>query len=373
MRLLDRYLLRELLFPLAYCLCGFLLLWIAGDLINRSGEFQEKKLLLVDIAEYYLVGAPSFLIIVLPMALLLALLYALTNHARHHEITAMRAAGISLGRLCAPYFAVGLILSGVLFVVNEYWAPDSDERAEQILARRTAKAAVKVNPNEVRDLGIRNARDNRLWLVGSYNTETAEMINPQVIWSQPDGSRVLKAKRASRKEGVWTFYDAELYKDAPQSNMPPIRVLVTNVLAFPAFSETPEQIKSQIKIGNSISIRKARRADLPISEIRNYLRLHPNPSAADASWLYTKLQGRLAAPWTCLVVVLMAVPFGAPSGRRNVFVGVASSIVICFAYFVLQQLCLALGTGGYVPPWVAGWFPNLAFGFTGLWLMSRVR
>ena len=44
----------------------------------------------------------------LPIALLLALLYALTNHARHNEITAMRAAGVSLWRLCVPYFVIGL-------------------------------------------------------------------------------------------------------------------------------------------------------------------------------------------------------------------------------------------------------------------------
>ena len=115
----------------------------------------------------------------------------------------------------------------------------------------------------------------------------------------------------------------------------------------------------------------ASKADIPIVEILNYLRLHPNPSQPAA--LYTKLHGRLAAPWTCLVVVLIALPFGAASGRRNVFVGVASSIVICFTFFVVQTLCLALGSGGHIPPWVAGWFPNIAFSLVGLALTARVR
>jgi lipopolysaccharide export system permease protein len=47
--------------------------------------------------------------------------------------------------------------------------------------------------------------------------------------------------------------------------------------------------------------------------------------------------------------------------------------VICFGYFVLQQLTLALGTGGYLPPWLAAWLPNLTFGLAGLLLTSRVR
>ena len=64
---------------------------------------------------------------------------------------------------------------------------------------------------------------------------------------------------------------------------------------------------------------------------------------------------------------------GAASGRRNVVAGVASSISICFVYFVVQQLALALGTGGTVPPWAAAWAPNALFGITGLILTLRVR
>jgi lipopolysaccharide export LptBFGC system permease protein LptF len=94
---------------------------------------------------------------------------------------------------------------------------------------------------------------------------------------------------------------------------------------------------------------------------------------ADASWLLTKLQGRLAAPWTCLVVVLIAIPFGAASGRRNLFVGVAGSIFICFAYFIIQQVSLALGSAGHLPAWLAAWLPNMFFGAMGLVLTARVR
>src|SRR5437899_1518665 len=102
MRLLDRYLLRELLVPLGYCLSGFLLLWVVQDLMNEMNNFQNANMRSGDVLEYYLVMMPEFLVLVLPMALLLALLYALTNHARHQEITAMRAAGISLWRICLP-------------------------------------------------------------------------------------------------------------------------------------------------------------------------------------------------------------------------------------------------------------------------------
>ncbi len=371
MRLLDRYLLRQLLVPLGYCLSGFLLLWVAQDLITELSGLQSRKLLPADIAEYYLVKAPEFLVLILPMALLLSLLYALTNHARHHEITAIRAAGVSLWRLCLPYFAVGTLASVASLALNEFFVPESADAAEQIRTRRDPTRVSSAGRNKVVNLCFTNSRDGRIWRIGIYDLRTGDMVEPVVSFPVADGSRrLLNADRAVRAKGTWTFYNAREYKEG-ELDLP---ILKTNVLRQPLFTETPDEIRSEIKISSIVgapSLRATKRADIPIAEIINYLRLHPQPVQANA--IYTKLHGRLATPWTCLVVVLIAIPFGAPSGRRNVFVGVAGSVLIFFLYFFLQQSCLALGPGGTLPAWLAGWFPNLAFGVAGACLISRVR
>src|SRR5882672_12908836 len=116
MRLLDRYLLRELLVPLGYCLSGVLVFWLAFGMLSEMGQLQDQKLRGGDILQYYLARIPEFLVVGIPIALLLALLYTLTNHARHHELTAIRAAGVSLWRLSLPYLGVGLLFSLGVFV-----------------------------------------------------------------------------------------------------------------------------------------------------------------------------------------------------------------------------------------------------------------
>jgi lipopolysaccharide export LptBFGC system permease protein LptF len=40
---------------------------------------------------------------------------------------------------------------------------------------------------------------------------------------------------------------------------------------------------------------------------------------------------------------------------------------------VLLQLGLALGTGGYLPAWLAAWFPNISFSLAAIWMIMRVR
>src|SRR5690349_21197349 len=80
MRLLDRYLLRELGMPLLYCLAGFLIFWISFDLFSDLDDFQKAQMSAREIAQYYVVRTPELLVTVLPVALLLGLLYALTHH-----------------------------------------------------------------------------------------------------------------------------------------------------------------------------------------------------------------------------------------------------------------------------------------------------
>src|SRR6266542_6584 len=372
MRLLDRYLLRELLIPFGYCLIGFLIFWISFDLFAELSNFQKLKLTAGDVLAYYVSKTPELLVVVLPIAFLLALLYSLTNHARHHELTAIRAAGVSLGRLTLPYLGVGLLLSGAVFALNELWVPASLDASEQVLARHQANKPTALQQQWEKKLGFYNPRDRRWWFAEAYNLSSSQMVRPHVTWLLPDGTRrEILAEGAARVDGVWTFTNAHLFVYGAAGGAVPEQS-EAGVVPLPEFNETPEQIRGEIKINKLNSFKAVRKVQLSISEILDYKRLHPGDPDKDAI-LDTKLHGRLAAPWTCLVVVLIALPFGAATGRRNVAVGVASSILICFVYFVLQQLSLALGTGGYLLPWVAAWLPNAFFTVVGLALIWRVR
>ena len=372
MRLHDRYLFRELITPLAFCLGAFLVVGISLFFKEELSTIQERKLTLLETAAYCATSLPEFFVVVLPILLLLAMLYALTHHARHNELTALRAAGVSLWRLCAPYFAVGLAATVVYFGMNEIAVPACHRWAEELL-RRHVPPDKKTKPAATGVKTIFNAQGRRHWQFTEYDERSATMLNPTVTWTQADRSwRVLRAESAIHTNGVWTFFEARMYRDSgPRSELVPVGS--NAVVALPEFTETPERISLLLKFADTQTLHGSGYADIPLAELWAYMQNNTGLSREDANAAQTKFYGRLAAPWTCLVVVLMAIPFGAPSGRRNLFFGVAGSIFIGFTYFVLQKISLALGINGQLPGWLAAWLPNWVFAAAGLLLTARVR
>ena len=140
----------------------------------------------MDIVEYYVVTLPEMLVEqVMPVSLLLALLYALTNHSRHNELTAMRAAGVGLWRLALPYLGVGAVFGLIVFAISEYWLPSAAERARVIMQRRLVQPGQRdLTPRFV----LNNEAAHRKWIIEHFNTKTEEVIGLTVTWDLPDGS-----------------------------------------------------------------------------------------------------------------------------------------------------------------------------------------
>lgn len=369
MRLLDRYLLRELIVPLALCLSGFLILWISMDLLNEMDRFRAAQMNSTDMVEYYLLKLPGDLPQILPVALLLALLYSLTTLARHNELIAIRCAGISIWRMSAPFYAIGILLSGTLFLITDFWLPDSQGARERILTRRLPNAESRT------DLSGKfrfQSGDNRLWEAASFDKKRWVFQNPSLEWTLPDGRiHTILAKQAHYTNDIWRFEDVHHWIKESPDDTPAARP--APFLEFPEITETPEIFLKEIQFKSFRKDQLIKKSRFPLRDILLYLKHKTNLDDEESDMIYTQFHARLAAPWTCLVVVMIAIPFASLSGKRNVFVGVASSIVFCFAYFILQRFGLALGINGTLPPWLAAWGPNLSFAALGIGLAWKLK
>jgi lipopolysaccharide export system permease protein len=132
-RLLSRYLLRQMVAPFLFGLAALTSLMLLSQIAKKFGALVGKGLPWSVIAEVFALSLPFIVAMTLPMAVLLAVLYAFSHLAADNEITAMRASGISVYQILGPVLAWGVAMSVVNFVFVDQVLPETNARLRTLL------------------------------------------------------------------------------------------------------------------------------------------------------------------------------------------------------------------------------------------------
>ena len=133
MRLLDRYLLRQLAAPFLFALAALTSLMLLSQIAKKFGALVGKGLPWSVIAEVFALSVPFIVAMTLPMAVLLAVLYSFSHLAADNEITAMRANGISVYQILAPVLAWGVCMAAFNFAFVDQVLPRTNARLRTLL------------------------------------------------------------------------------------------------------------------------------------------------------------------------------------------------------------------------------------------------
>lgn len=357
MRLLDRYVLRNFFQAYVYCIVGFLSIWLIFDVSDNISTFIDEHVSFGRLAHYYSTQLPEILVILLPVALLLALLFSLGRMSRSNEIVSMLTAGVSIPRILFPLICVGALTGLGSTALNYSLAPHAD------LARKTFLEESNSRHQEKGVFGqiFRNRTDNRTWFIQHFRPGENVFSSIQVL--QQDGAdniiRNFVATRAFYRPASRTW-DLEGVKVVDYDGAGNItHEQISPLLSISDWSETPYRLTSA----------NVRADVLSFPELRDYLHFNSDFPVTLLAPFATHLQYRIALPWTCLVVVFIAAPLGIGYSRRGILSSVAASIVLVFSMNFLTHLFLALGEGDRVAPWIAAWTPNMIFAIIGAWLL----
>ena len=133
MRLLSSYLLRQLAAPFIFALSALTSLMLLSQIAKKFGSLVGKGLPWTVIAEVFALSIPFIVAMTLPMAVLLAVLYAFSHLAADNEITAMRASGISVYQILIPVLAWGVFMAAFNFAFVDQVLPRSNARLRNLL------------------------------------------------------------------------------------------------------------------------------------------------------------------------------------------------------------------------------------------------
>jgi len=348
---------REQLVALATGLCFFTSVFIIVDVFEKIDTYLDNTVPLLTVATYYAMSIPGIVLQVLPMAMLLSCMLALGQMGRDHELTAMQAAGIGIGRIAAPLYAVALAMSVLVFFVNEVALPGLN-------ARKLRLYRVEIKKQSLEGAGMRTnlaylGRDGRTFLIKSYTIADREMR--EVVIQEIDQHTLtgrIDAEWARWEEGRWVFRQGFVRRfDREGEHAAQFQELV-----IPGLAERPEDFA------------KAEEDPMALSywELEQYIgRLRQSGSRVQK--YLVELYLKVAFPLTNLIVVLIGTSLALRVRRGGLAVSFGFSIFISFIYYAFIRTGQALGHNGTIPPVLAAWIGNLVFGAIALWLFARAR
>lgn len=157
MRILTRYLLRSHVGPFMFALVTLTGILFVNTIARRFEDLAGKGLPVTVILEVFALSVPHILALTLPMAVLVAVLYAFSQLAADNEITALKASGANLIRMIMPLVFVAFLLALFMVWFNDRVLPDANARLKGLMTDVAAKTPTLqlteqvVNPIQTRD------------------------------------------------------------------------------------------------------------------------------------------------------------------------------------------------------------------------------
>jgi len=132
MRLLTRYILKQLFLPFFFSLLIIVFILFTQFLLRAIDRFLGKGLDLGTIFEYLFLNLGWITALAVPMAVLIAALMAFGQFSEDNEITAMRASGISFITIVRPALALGFAIATTLILFNAFIMPEMNFKARML-------------------------------------------------------------------------------------------------------------------------------------------------------------------------------------------------------------------------------------------------
>jgi lipopolysaccharide export system permease protein len=231
-KILHRYVLKEHLGPLTFALTSLTSILLLQYIGKHFGELVGKGLPTLVIAEFFGLSIPLTVALTLPMAVLVATLYAFSRLAAENEITALKASGVSLVSVLKPVLWAALGVTIVMVGFNDQVLPRSNHR----LATLQRDIAQKKPTFGLREQVINEVSPGKFYLRAGHLDEASNLMREVTIYDMSDPTRRRTIYADSGTMGMskgMTDLELTLYKgnmqDVPTNNPDELQRLYFNV------------------------------------------------------------------------------------------------------------------------------------------------
>ncbi|MBN2414807.1 LptF/LptG family permease [bacterium] len=341
--LLPAYILRKFTGLFLLCVLSVIVLFLVIDGIENMDKFIDRDVPFGVTFKYYLYYIPYILVLTLPVATLLAAVFAVVGLARGNEIVAMKSLGFSLYQLLIPMLGAGMVISMISFFTAEVIVARTTEKKDAIEQEYLRGGSSTKFLSRFRNMQIKD--EDTIITIGYFDIKRrlAHRVRIQEIVDGRLAYR-LDADSMSWENGGWIIRRGieRTFNDSTE---------VAADLASPAvfrFHFNPEEL---IQAQGSPE-------DMGYWELKKYVDRIRRSGGETSQWL-TELHLRISYPLSNLLIILFSVPLVYNRRKKNIALGFGISLTVVFFYFGLVKMGQTLGQNGNLPPLLGAWMGNM--------------
>ena len=394
MNIFHRYVIREHLAPFFFAFSVIMFVLILKLMLQLMDMLITSGVGIIVMAKLLVYNLAWMVALVVPMSVLVATLMAFGRMGASGEITAIKAAGISMYRIVSPVILLSLLLTIIMVWFNNEILPVANHRASSLgTAIRLKKPMLSLKNREgqfISDLPNITIR------VNDIDYETGEMMGVTLFKQDnndyettiiaekgrfeiyPDGDRLallLKNGEIHRTQLDQSRYIRSTFDEFRQL------VKVSYSLDASRQSQKNDRTKTSAEMQKDIEDIKVRITEYNRqinrisenhidreAEIKRYQYLIEREIRTINAYL-VEIHKKSSIPVAAIIFVLIGSPLGILVKRSGVSIGIGISIGFFMLYYLFLIGGESAGDRMILAPWLAMWLPNFVFGALGLALM----
>ncbi len=358
LRLLDKYVLKELLYPFAFGVASFSSIFIASSLLFKIVQYMTTYGAPVSVvAKMFIYSMPEIINYTFPMSVLLAALMAFGKLSSNSEIVAMKSGGVSYYRIVAPVVVVGFIISMFSVVWAEKVVPVSKFEAKRIL-NEEIKGNTKPKTQEHIVMKTWSGGILRVTYARLFDESTGIMKDITIEeFKDHKLTRVQTAVQAKWENNSWIMEDGTVYTVDEKDGVTDKAVFDRQVIPL---STTPREVIWEQKEPDQMTL----------GELRGFIDVLERRKQPTGSY-WTEIFMRFAIPMASLVFALVGAPLGTQRQRSGSSIGLGISVLVIFIYYAIIAFTSGLGKGGVFPPFLAAMSSNIIFFIAGIFMLRK--
>jgi len=354
MRVLWKYIFKSFFFPFMLGLSIFLVVVSVNLIYQISDTLLNLKVPMINILKMLWYYLPQFLLMGIPVGVLTAIFWTLSNMGSNMEIVALQVSGVKLKKIFYPYLIIALILCAFMFYLNDSIVPSFNYKADAFLQN-----VLYQHPTPSIKYNVFYKQSNNVYFyIERFNEKTNRFYNIVIyLKSSSNSLTITTAKDAYKaKDGNWYMYDVNVYNRDSKGYM--------------RLNGHIEKVKLDVA-KEIIEVTKTMRNEREMNT-RQLKKMITNLKKAghDPTNYMVEYNMKFVESLGPLIIVFVGVPIALSFNFKTKSRSIVATVIIVILYQGTIAWGRALAKNNYISPFMGTWGGSLIFLFAGVFLMA---